>query len=228
MVQVPEELGHGVGAGGDGLAQDRCGSGGRRQPDDIAAAGRPRGGKGTHRGRLARSGGGDRELHPCAGGGHLGDQGGLPGVERQAVRSGLGERVLDGGRGRAGAVALAGVGDDPRLGREQVGGGEERRPGDRVDARAVAATQRGGGVDVPLGAGERHRAAGQDLVDQEADEAVDVLGADVGAADLALGFGLDVPALPVGAVRLERLLDGGRGLADPRGVDGAAGRRGRV
>ena len=123
---------------------------------------------------------------------------------------------------------LAGVGDDARLGREQVGGGVKVRCGDRVDARAVAAAQRGGGVDVLLGAGERRRSAGQDLVDQEADDPVDVAGGNVDAADPTLCLGLDVPALPIGAVRLERLLDGGGGFADPRGIDASGGSRDRV
>ena len=73
VVEVPGELGDGVGVGADLLAEPGGGDRGRGEADDGAAVVGPGAGEGLHGGGLAGSGGCDRELHagarrwPCRG-----------------------------------------------------------------------------------------------------------------------------------------------------------------
>jgi hypothetical protein len=67
----------------------------------------------------------------------------------------------------------------------------------------------------------------EDLIDEEVHQRVRLLGRHVGGAEVALGFGADVPDLP----GRPSLLHGGQhpvgGLRDPAGVDQAQGFFGR-
>jgi hypothetical protein len=67
----------------------------------------------------------------------------------------------------------------------------------------------------------------EDLINQQVQQRVRLLGTDVDGADVALGFGMDVPHLPGGP----GLLHGGQhpvgGLCDPAGVGHAWGFCGR-
>jgi len=79
--QAVGELGEGVGVGAALLSEDGGRHRGRCEADDGATRGGPRGGERGHGGGLSGPGGGDRQLHPPPGGGHLADQVSLGGVE---------------------------------------------------------------------------------------------------------------------------------------------------
>ena len=219
VVQVPENLGHGVRGCVDRLAEYRGRSGRGGQADDLPTAGGPGGGERAHRRRLACTGGCDRELDPRTGGHHLEDQGCLARIQRESGSGRRGKRDVDRVGGGACAVVPAGGGHDPCLGLEERGRSEPVGTGDVVDRPPVGPDQRVRGGDAVAGRCQRDRAAGQDFVDQQSDHPVHVAGWQVGVTHPAQRFGLYVPALPGRAVGLHRGHDRSRGVADPRGVD---------
>ncbi len=96
---------------------------GRCEPDDGAAGGGPRGGERGHGGGLPGPGGGDRQLYPPSGGGHLADQVGLCGVEGDAVGDRLQQGYLDVlGARRATAELVGGLDDERLIGQDLRGG----------------------------------------------------------------------------------------------------------
>jgi len=137
---IPEgELGEGVGAGAGLLSEDGGRGRGRGEADDGAAGGGPRGGERGHGGGLAGPGGGDRQLYPPSGGGHLADQVGLGGVEGDAVGDRLQQGYLDVLGAHYAAAELVGGLDDERLVGQDLRGGEQPAAGDLVDADAIGA-----------------------------------------------------------------------------------------
>ena len=86
VLEGPGEFRQGVGADAGLLGEDRGRRGGGGEPDDLSAVLGPGQGEDAHGGGLAGAGRRDCQLHPCPGGAHLPDQGGLSGVEGGAVR----------------------------------------------------------------------------------------------------------------------------------------------
>jgi hypothetical protein len=83
-------------------------------------------------------------------GGHVGDQGGLPGVESFSADSGFGQREFDVAPLGATAAATVGGGDDAPFGGQGFRGGVELGAVAGVDRGAVAAAQQGGFVAFPV------------------------------------------------------------------------------
>ena len=114
------------------------------------------------------------------------------------------------------SVAAAGGGDEALLGVEDPRArctGRRRR---RCRPTTPSARRSSSGSSMPSsGAGEGDRPAVEDLVDQQVDERVGLLGGHVGGADLALRLGADVPDLPGRAAFLHRRQDPIGGLARP-------------
>jgi len=216
VLEVPDELGEGVGVASGLLTEDRRGHRGGRQPEHrpllaVVAGGPgpaagPGGGERGHGGGLPGPGGGDRQLQPAAGGGHLMDQVGLRSVEGDAVGDRLQQRQID-----------VDIGHDPSaaqgrcLHQEGLVGEHGRRrvelgAGDLIDADSVPAPQQVGHVDrvaLPEGNGPVFAEdGGHDLVD----EGVDIRSGRRQGAGLTFGFGADVPNLPGGSVRLQHPL----------------------
>ena len=226
--QVPGQLRHGVGGGLDVRAEDVCCGCGGGQPKNGPSGFGPGSGEGSHGCGLAGASGGDRQLEAGAGGGHLADQSGLAGVEGQPVCGGGEHGQIDGDGRRDHPVVLSGSSNDAGLGGQQVGGGEQLGAGDGVDAGAVAAAQGVRHLHGVAAAGERHRMRGEDLVDQQAHDAVHVGGVELDAAYLPQRLSLHVPALPVRAGGLQRVADSDRRGAHPGCVDAVRGAVGWV
>jgi hypothetical protein len=106
-VDVPDELGEGVGVGADLLTQ-HCGGGrGGCQADDVAAAGGPRTGQHAHGDGLAGAGRGEGQLHGARVGRELADELHLARVEGDVVGCGFEQVHIQGGRvDGVGAVPL--------------------------------------------------------------------------------------------------------------------------
>ena len=94
------------------------GGGGRggSQAEDAAAAVAPGAGQGSHRGGLAGSGGGDRQLEAGTGCGHLAHQRNLSRVQRCPVGGRLEQCDVDGRGGGLEAAAASGCVDEPVFG----------------------------------------------------------------------------------------------------------------
>ena len=118
-----------------------------------------------------------------------------------------------------GAVAAPGGRHQALLGVEDPLGGVGLGAGDRVDRGAVDPPQHLRFLNAVIRRGQRHRSAVQHLIDQQIDQGVGALGGDVGGADLALGFGPDMPHLPGRAVLLHRGQHPVGRLGHPRRVD---------
>ena len=128
------------------------------------------------------------------------------------------------------SVAAAGGGDEALLGVEDALRGVEVGAGDGVDRRPVDPPQRVRFLDAVRWCGQGYRSVLEDLIDQQIHQRARLLGRHVDGADVALGFGADVPHLPG---RPGLLHDGQHpvgGLRDPAGVGHAwrSLRRGQV
>ena len=200
------------------FAEDGGRGSGRGETDDLAAVLGPGRGEGAHGGGLPGPGRRDGQLQPGPGGAHLPDQGGLPGIQRGAVGGHLEQRQIHRRLVDDGAVAASGGRDQPLLGVEDPLGGVGLGAGDGVDRGAVDPPQHLRFLDAVIGRGQRHRSGVQHLIDQQLDQGVGALGGDVGGADLALGFGPDMPHLPGRAVFLHRRQHPVGRLGHPRGV----------
>ena len=73
------------------------------------------------------------------------------------------------------------------------------------------------------GAFEGDRSVLQDLGDEQVDQAVGLVDGQVDGADLALGFGADVPHLPGRPALFQHRHDPISGLADPAGIRNTRG-----
>jgi hypothetical protein len=105
--------------------------------------------------------------------------------------------------------------------------GVEGGAGDAVSRRPIDPPQRARFFEAVRWCGQGHRSVLEDLINEKVQQRVRVLGTYVDGADVALGFGTDVPQLPG---RSGLLHDGQHpvgGLCDPVGVDdrGGLGRR---
>ena len=182
----------------------------------LAAVLGPGQGEGAHGGGLPGAGRGDRQLQPGTGGAHLPDQRSLPGIQGGAVRRHLQQRQIHRRLVDDCPVAAAGGGDEALLGVEDPLRGVEVGAGDGVDRGAVGAPQRFRFLDAVIAArpgrptGDRSTSSTSRSTSASARSAVHV-----GGADLALGFGADMPHLPGGAVFLHHGQDPVGRLGDP-------------
>ena len=125
------------------------------------------------------------------------------------------------------SVADAGDGDEALLGVEDALGGVEVGAGDGVNRRPVDPPQRARFFDAVRWCGQGYRSVLEDLINEEIHQRVRLLGRHVDGADVALGFGTDVPHLPGRPGLLHGGQHPGGGLRDPAGVGDARGFCGR-
>ena len=218
MLDGPGEFGQGVGLDAGVFGEDGGRGRGRGEADDLPAVFGPGQGEGSHRGGLPGAGRRDRQLtrapevHICA------DQGCLPGIKRGAVRRHFQQRQLHGGCVDSRPIVSAGGGEDALFGVEDPLGGVAVGAGDGVDRRPVGPPQLVRFLDPVRRRFEGDRSVVQDFETRRSTSALGLLGRQVDGADLALGFGADVPHLPGRPACLQHRHDPVSGLADPAGI----------
>jgi transposase len=164
-----------------------------------------------------------RQLKTRSGATHLADHRGLRSIEGGAVRGHLQQGEIDRAAVEDRSVAAAGDGDEASLGIEDALRRVAVGTGDGVNRGAVDPPQRARFFNAVRWCGQGYRPAIEHLIDQQIDQRRGLFRGHVDGADMALGFGTDVPRLP----DRPGLLHGGQhpvgGLRDPVGVGQARG-----